>query len=148
MALNSDPFGASAIDSGGGWCYKGRLYRPLLRRPSMSSILVVEQEQRSVERINQALGGEGWRVRVVPGRVQALQAAASEAPDLVLLSSDIPGAAELANSFQRSAGGPGVVVILPERAEVGSGSLPADDRLARPFTEQDLRIVVRRVMAV
>jgi TonB family protein len=114
----------------------------------MSSILVVEQEQRSVERINQALGSEGWRVRVVPGRVQALQAAASEAPDLVLLSSDIPGAEELASSFQRSAGGPGVVVILPERAEVGSGSLPADDRLARPFTEQDLRLVVRRAMAV
>jgi TonB family protein len=114
----------------------------------MASILVVEQEQRSVERINQALGGEGWRVRVVPGRVQALQAAASEAPDLVLLSSDVPGAEELASSFQRSAGGPGVVVILPERAEVGSGSLPADDRLARPFTDQDLRIVVRRAMAV
>jgi TonB family protein len=114
----------------------------------MASILVVEQEQRSAERINQALGGEGWRVRVVPGRVQALQAAASEAPDLVLLSSDIPGAEELASSFRRSAGGPGVVVILPERAEVGSGSLPADDRLARPFTEQDLRIVVRRAMAV
>jgi TonB family protein len=114
----------------------------------MASILVVEQEQRSLEKITNALVSEGWRIRTVPGRAQALQAAAAETPDLVLLSSDTPSADELARAFQRSAGGPGVVVILPEHAEVGSGAIPADDRLARPFSDQDLRNVVRRALSM
>ncbi|HVT61062.1 MAG TPA: TonB family protein [Thermoanaerobaculia bacterium] len=112
----------------------------------MSSILVVEQEQRSMERIHQALSAEGWRVRMVQGRVQALQAAASEAPDLVLLSSEVAGADELAGSFSRAAGGPGVVVLQPEGARALRAP-QADERLSRPYSDRDLVKAVRRVLA-
>ena len=109
----------------------------------MPSILVVEQEERYVERINGALSAEGWRVRVVPRADQAIQAAASEAPDLVLVSAEIPGAESLASSFSRSAGGPGVVGLL---SETGTGAMEADDLLAKPFTDEQLRSAARRAL--
>ena len=109
----------------------------------MPSILVVEQEERYVERINGALSAEGWRVRIVPRADQAIQAAASEAPDLVLVSAEIPGAETLASSFSRSAGGPGVVGML---SETGTGAMEADDLLAKPFTDEQLRSAARRAL--
>jgi TonB family protein len=113
----------------------------------MPSILVVEQEQRYRERIQDALSSEGWRVRLVTGADQALQEAASEAPDLVVVSADVPGIEAIASSFSRNAGGPGVVGLLPERAaESGVGALEADDLLFKPFTDQELRQAVRRAL--
>src|SRR6202521_2471671 len=111
---------------------------------SMASILVVGQEQRSLERFHRVLSAEGWRVRVAQGRAQALQAAALEPPDLVLTGAEMPGAEELASAFRRSAGGPGIVVVM---SEVGSPTGPAvlgDDRLRQPFGDQDLVAAVRR----
>ena len=113
----------------------------------MASILVVGQEQRSLERFHSVLSAEGWRVRIAQGRAQALQAAALEPPDLVLTGAEIPGAEELASAFRRSAGGPGIVVVMPE---VGSPTGPAvlgDDRLRSPFGDEDLVAAVRRMLA-
>src|SRR5262245_42178186 len=109
----------------------------------MPSILVVEQEERYVERINGALSAEGWRVRVVPRADQAIQEAASEAPDLVLVSAEIPGAETLASSFSRSAGGAGVVGRLPA---TGSGAREADDLLPKPSPAEQLRSAARRAL--
>lgn len=111
----------------------------------MPSILVVEQEEHYVERISGALSAEGWRVRVVPRADQAIQAAASEAPDLVMVSAEIPGAESLASSFSRSGGGPGVLGLLPE---LGGGAMEADDLLAKPFTDEQLRSAARRALSV
>ena len=80
----------------------------------MASILVVGQEQRSLERFHRVLSTEGWRVRIAQGRAQALQAAALERPDVVLAEAEVPGAEELANAFRRRGGGPGIVVVVPE----------------------------------
>jgi TonB family protein len=113
----------------------------------MASILVVGQEQRSLERFHRVLSAEGWRVRIAQGRAQALQAAALEPPDLVLTGAEMPGAEELASAFRRSAGGPGIVVVM---SEVGSPSGPAvlgDDRLRSPFGDEDLVAAVRRMLA-
>jgi TonB family protein len=113
----------------------------------MPSILVVEQEPRSAERINSALSAEGWRVRVVPGADQALQSASADAPDLVLLSSAVPGAETVAHFLSRSGGGPGVLALLPEGADhAGDGALQADDRLAWPFSDQELVLAARRAL--
>ncbi len=80
----------------------------------MPSILVVEQEPRYMERINAALGAEGWRVRVVPGVDQALQAAAADAPDLVMVGPDVPGVrGRWPAPSPASAGGPGVLGLRP-----------------------------------
>jgi TonB family protein len=113
----------------------------------MASILVVGQEQRSLERFHRVLSAEGWRVRIAQGRAQALQAAALERPDLVLTGAEMPGAEELASAFRRSAGGPGIVVVM---SEVGSPTGPAvlgDDRLRSPFGDEDLVAAVRRMLA-
>src|SRR5579864_3680820 len=113
----------------------------------MASILVVGQEQRSLERFHRVLSAEGWRVRIAQGRAQALQAAALEPPDLVLTGAEMPGAEELASAFRRSAGGPGIVVVM---SDVGSPTGPAvlgDDRLRSPFGDEDLVAAVRRMLA-
>jgi serine/threonine protein kinase/CheY-like chemotaxis protein len=113
----------------------------------MASILVVGQEQRSLERFHRVLSAEGWRVRIAQGRAQALQAAALEPPDLVLTGAEMPGAEELAGAFRRSAGGPGIVVVM---SDVGSPTGPAvlgDDRLRSPFGDEDLVAAVRRMLA-
>ncbi len=110
----------------------------------MPSILVVEQEDRYVERIRAALTVEGWKVRVVPGADQAIQAAASEAPDLVLVSAEVPAAATLAGAFSRNGGGRGVVGLLPEGAAFPAPGFAPDDLLAKPFTDEALRAAVRK----
>lgn len=112
----------------------------------MPSILVVEQEDRYVERIRAALSVEGWRVRVVPSADQAIQAAASEAPDLVLVSAEVPAAATLAGAFSRNGGGPGVVGLLPEGAAFPAPGFAPDDLLAKPFTDEALRAAVHKAL--
>jgi TonB family protein len=113
----------------------------------MPSILVVEQEPRYVERINSALSAEGWRVRMVPGADQALQSASAEAPDLVLLSSAVPGAEAVAHFLSRSGGGPGVLALLPEDGDrTGAEALRADDQIAKPFSDQELVLAARRAL--
>jgi TonB family protein len=114
----------------------------------MSSILVLEQEPGDLERIRHALGAEGWSVRTVHEPAQALQAAASEAPDLVIVNAAMAGAGALTGSFSRRAGGPGLVGLLSEQAaEAGFSGFPADELLAKPFSDEDLRTVVRRALA-
>src|SRR5579863_1730842 len=113
---------------------------------SMASILVVGQEQHSLERFHRVLSAEGWRVRVAQGRAQALQAAALEPPDLVVAGAEMAGAEELATAFRRSAGGPGILIVM---TEVGSPTGPAllgDERLRQPFGDQDLVAAVRRML--
>ncbi len=112
----------------------------------MASILVVGQEQRSLERFHRVLSAEGWRVRVAQGRAQALQAAAAEPPDLVLATADVQGAEELAGAFRRSAGGPGIIVVMPEGGATSEAAVLGDERLRQPFAEQDLVGLVRRML--
>jgi TonB family protein len=113
----------------------------------MASILVVGQEQRSLERFHRVLSAEGWRVRIAQGRAQALQAAALERPDLVLTGAEMPGAEELASAFRRSAGGPGIVVVMSEVGSPTGAAVLGDDRLRSPFGDEDLVAAVRRMLA-
>src|SRR5438105_15721147 len=112
----------------------------------MSSILVLELEPAYIERIHSALGAEGWQVRMVQEPSQAFQAAASEAPELVIVSAAVPGVEVLAAPSSRHVGGPGVVGLLAE-GTAGTPGLSADELLAKPFSEQDLRVVVRRALS-
>src|ERR1700712_3915425 len=114
------------------------------RRIGMPSILVVEQDPHSVERINAALGAEGWRVRVVPTVDQALQAAAAERPDLVVAGTDVPGFDVLVFSFSRRGGGPGVLALDANGADGRADG--ADARLARPFTDQQVVLAARKAL--
>ncbi len=113
----------------------------------MSLILVVEPENRYIERISDALGADGWKVQAVPGHDEALAAVASQSPDLILVSAQAPGAERVVSAFSRRAGGPGVLVLLAE-GEEANGRFGAEDRLGKPFTAQELRLAVKRAAAV
>src|SRR5689334_6165723 len=109
----------------------------------MSSILVVEPEPRYIERIHAALGTDGWSLRFVNPSESAMEVATSERPALILLSSQAPGAQGILNLFTRRAGGPGVVGMLAE-GEGPFTEIGADDHVNKPFSDQELRLVVQR----
>ncbi|MEA2560830.1 MAG: eukaryotic-like serine/threonine-protein kinase [Acidobacteriota bacterium] len=109
----------------------------------MSSILVVEPEPRYIERINAALGVDGWTIRFVGQSESALQVATTERPALILISSEAPGVESIINLFSRQGGGPGVVALLSEK-EGPFTEIGADDHINKPFTDQELRLVVQR----
>jgi serine/threonine protein kinase len=111
----------------------------------MPSILVLEQDPRSLERIHHTLGAAGWRVRAVQEPEQAFQAATSERPDLVIVGAAVSGAASVAGSFSRRLGGPGVLGLLPPgTSPAGFGGLSADELLVQPFSDQELLAAVQR----
>jgi TonB family protein len=110
----------------------------------MSLILVIEQEGAYTERIRGALTAEGWTIQVVPGRDAAMAAAAKNAPDLVLVSTSAPGAVELLRSFGRAHGGPGAMALVASGEGAPAG---ADGSLAKPFTDEQLRVSVRRTVS-
>lgn len=114
----------------------------------MRLVLVIEKDSEAVESVRTALIPEGWQVRAVGAPSEALAAAAAEAPELVLLNADLPGAELAARSFSRQNGGPGVVLLL-QRGNVQPGLIEgaADELLAKPFTPLDLNAVVQRVLA-
>ncbi|HUF77634.1 MAG TPA: protein kinase, partial [Thermoanaerobaculia bacterium] len=113
----------------------------------MPLILVVESDDRVATRVRQALGPEGWSVVHAPGVTQAMQAVASEAPDLFLVAAELQGAGKVLASFARRQGGPGTVALLPAGAAApppGEGG--ADASLPRSFGSEELRAVVERIL--
>ena len=111
----------------------------------MPWILVAESEGRYAERVRDALGADGWQVESVPTVAAALAAAAARAPEIVIASADLPGAQDLLGRFARRAGGSGAVALLPELGGGDEVARAADEALAKPFTEQQLRLAVRRL---
>ncbi len=111
----------------------------------MSLILVVETEARHAERVRDGLGSDGWQVEVVASCEAAVASAAARAPQLVLANVDVPGAIDLLRNFSRARGGPGSIALLPELAAIDAGATPADESLAKPFTDKDLRLLARRL---
>jgi serine/threonine protein kinase len=109
----------------------------------MSSILVVEPESRYIERIQAALGADGWSIRLLGPAEVPLLVATLERPALIVISSEAPGAENIINLFSRRAGGPGVVALLAE-GEGPFTEIGADDHINKPFTDQELRLVVQR----
>jgi TonB family protein len=110
----------------------------------MSLILVIEQDSSYIERIKGALAAEGWTVQVVADGVAAQAMAARNVPELVLVSTTAPGAGDLLRSFGRARGGPGAMALL-----AGGEPAPAaaDAVLAKPFTDEQLRVAVRRCLS-
>ncbi|MEM7048736.1 MAG: TonB family protein [Acidobacteriota bacterium] len=112
----------------------------------MPLILVIENEDRFIQRILDTLGTEGWETRQVASPEEGVQVGTSQTPDLVLINSELEGAEVIYSSFTRRHGGPGVVAMIPEHkaAEMDADRLGVDGMLVKPFTDQDLRLEVRR----
>jgi two-component system phosphate regulon response regulator PhoB len=115
-------------------------------------ILVVEDERDIAALVAYHLTREGYRVRTAEGGQEALEAAAAERPDLMLLDLMLPGYSgyEVLTQMRREPTLSEVpVIVLTARREeadrVKGLELGADDYLTKPFSPREL---VLRVAAV
>jgi two-component system phosphate regulon response regulator PhoB len=115
-------------------------------------ILVVEDERDIAALVAYHLTKEGYRVRTAEGGQEALEAAAAERPDLMILDLMLPGYSGydvLAEMRRQPILSDVPVIILTARREeadrVKGLELGADDYLAKPFSPREL---VLRVAAV
>ncbi|MBT9283509.1 MAG: response regulator transcription factor [Hydrogenibacillus schlegelii] len=120
---------------------------------SVDKILVVDDEPKLVDMIVEYLRAEGfWAVGLTDG-VQALQAAHSERPDLIVLDVLMPGrnGFDILRELRKTADIP--VILLTAKAEEADKvlglELGADDYLTKPFSLRELvariRVVLRRL---
>jgi TonB family protein len=112
-------------------------------------ILVVESESRHAERAKDGLGSDGWSVEVVTSTRAASAAAASEAPQLVIVNAELDGARDLLRTFARSKGGPGAIALVPEvpNPAANVAAKEADESITKPFQDVTLRQLARRVVS-
>ena len=116
----------------------------------MPLILLAEDEAPTVDHVRSVLASQGWLVKTVDSRDQALRAASEFAPQLVLVNDRLAGVEDLVRTFSRRSGGPGVVLLSSEAN--GAGSLPhdADDVeavLNKPLETEKLISTVRNRLA-
>jgi DNA-binding response OmpR family regulator len=113
-------------------------------------LLVVEDEEAIAEAVRARLASEGYQVRVVHDGPEALRAAASERPDLVVLDLMLPGmdGLEVCREIQKSQWVP--VLMLTARTDeadkVAGFAVGADDYLTKPFSLRELAARVRAIL--
>jgi two-component system, OmpR family, phosphate regulon response regulator PhoB len=121
-------------------------------------ILVVEDERDIAALVSYHLTKEGYRVRTAEGGLEALESAAAERPDLVVLDLMLPnfsGYEVLAEVRRRPELAEVPVVVLTARRDeadrVKGLELGADDYVTKPFSPRELVLrigaVLRRVQS-
>jgi len=115
-------------------------------------ILVVDDEEDILELVRYNLAREGYQISAVTSGEEALKAARSEMPDLIVLDLMLPGVdgldvAKLLKNDPKTMNIPIVMLTAKgEEADVVTGlELGADDYVAKPFSP---RVLVARVKAV
>src|SRR5919198_4451438 len=117
------------------------------------SVLVVEDEPTIAESVAARLRAEGFAVAIAADGHRALEAAAEQRPDLVVLDLMLPGLDGLEVCRRLQAERPVPVLMLTARDDetdvlVGLG-VGADDYLTKPFSMRELvarvRVLLRRV---
>jgi len=125
---------------------------------SSARVLVVDDERDIAALVAYHLTREGYRVSTAGTGDEALQAAAAERPDLVVLDLMLPGLSgyEVLQELRRAPGMEQLpVVFLTARREeadrIRGLELGADDYVTKPFSPQELVLrvgsVLRRVRA-
>jgi DNA-binding response OmpR family regulator len=113
-------------------------------------VLVVEDEEAIAEAMHARLASEGYRVRVAHDGPQALEAAAAERPDLVILDLMLPGmdGLEVCRRIQRPDWVPVLMVTArtEETDKVAGFAVGADDYLTKPFSMRELVARVRAIL--
>jgi two-component system phosphate regulon response regulator PhoB len=122
-------------------------------KSSPARILVVEDERDISALVAYHLTKEGYRVRTAEGGQEALEAAGSERPDLVILDLMLPGFSgyDVLAEMRRRPGLADVpVVVLTARREetdrVRGLELGADDYVTKPFSPRELILRVAAVL--
>ena len=115
-------------------------------------ILVVDDEEDILELVRYNLAREGYQISAVTSGEEALKAARSEMPELIVLDLMLPGVdgldvAKLLKNDPKTMNIPIVMLTAKgEEADVVTGlELGADDYVAKPFSP---RVLVARVKAV
>jgi DNA-binding response OmpR family regulator len=114
------------------------------------TVLVVDDEEAIAEAVQARLESEGYRVLVAFDGPQALEVAAGEHPDLVVLDLMLPGmdGLEVCRELQRERWVP--VLMLTARTEeadkVAGFAVGADDYLTKPFSLRELAVRVRAIL--
>jgi two-component system, OmpR family, response regulator RegX3 len=117
------------------------------------SVLLVEDETSITEPLAEALGREGFETKVAGTASEALDAATSTEPDLVLLDVMLPDGSgfDVCRELRRSSHVP--IIMLTARGEEADRivglELGADDYVVKPFSAREvvarIRAVLRRV---
>jgi DNA-binding response OmpR family regulator len=119
-------------------------------RVSEPTVLVVDDEEAIAEAVRARLESEGYRVVVAHDGPQAIEAHATEHPDLVVLDLMLPGmdGLEVCREIQRDGWTP--VLMLTARTEetdkVAGFAVGADDYLTKPFSLRELAVRVRAIL--
>jgi len=115
-------------------------------------ILVVDDEEDILELVKYNLAREGYRVECVTSGEDALKAARSSPPDLIVLDLMLPGLGglEVCKILKKDSKAAGVPIVMltakGEEADIVAGlELGADDYVTKPFSP---RVLVARVRAV
>ena len=116
------------------------------------SVLVVDDEEDILELVRYNLAREGYQVTCVASGEEALKAAKSSLPDLVVLDLMLPGldGLEVCKALKRDAKTEHVPIVMltakGEEADIVTGlELGADDYVTKPFSP---RVLVARIRAV
>jgi two-component system phosphate regulon response regulator PhoB len=115
-------------------------------------ILVVDDEEDILELVRYNLAQGGFRVTTVATGEEALRAARSKSPDLILLDLMLPGVdgLEVCTTLKRDAKTSGIPIVMVtargEEADIVAGlEIGADDYITKPFSP---RVLLARVKAV
>src|ERR1700729_3130087 len=129
----------------------GACHDPGMAHEGQRSILIVDDEPTIVEVVARYLERAGYRTQTAANGERALEAAARERPDLVVLDLMMPGidGLRVMRRLRDQASEPVGVILLTARGEesdrVTGLRLGADDCVAKPFSPVEL---VARVDAV
>ena len=115
----------------------------------MPLILLAEDESPTIDHVRSALSSQGWLVKTVSSRDQALRAASEFAPQLVLINDRLSGAEDLVRTFSRQSGGPGVVLLSSGNGKgtTASDSGHVDAILHKPLETSALIETIRDRLA-
>jgi two-component system response regulator RegX3 len=113
-------------------------------------ILLVEDEKAITDPLAEALEREGFTTRVAASAREALEQAAAEAPDLVLLDIGLPDGSglDVCRQLRRDSDVP--VIMLTARGSeadrVAGLEMGADDYVVKPFSAREVTARVRAVL--
>ncbi len=103
----------------------------------MALILLAEDETSTIDHVRSVLASQGWLVKTVKSRAQALRAASEFAPQLVLLNDELKGVDDLIRTFSRQNGGPGVVLLSAQQDNSTAGE-DIEGILTKPLQTEEL----------
>jgi two-component system response regulator RegX3 len=118
--------------------------------PGPARILVIEDEARIAEVVQSYLEGQGYTVDRAATGEEALAAAASRRPDLVVLDLGLPGMSgeEVCRRLRAESDVPIIMLTARDAEEdlVHGLQLGADDYITKPFSPRELTARVRALL--